>query len=346
MRITNILALIGARNKEFYRDRGTLMWNLAFPLLLILGFAFAFGYGGQAMFKVGYIAPDTSNKQAIQPLLDTKYIDFVEYSVDQKASALKKLQHHKMDMLIQSNSQQTQPLQYWVNTSSPKGYTLENIVKGTLAKPAEKQTVEGNEIRYVDWVLPGVLGMNMMFSCLFGVGYSLVRYRKNGVLKRLQATPVRPLEFILAQVVSRMLLVVSVSSVLFIGTWQLLGLTMLGNWLLLFTVLITGAFCLISLALAICARLSSEELAGGLLNLFSWPMMFLSELWFSLEGASPILQQIAQALPLTHIVSSARAIMTEGADLASVAPSLITLIIMTMIFLLIAATSFRWSEQG
>ena len=146
-----------------------------------------------------------------------------------------------------------------------------------------------------------------MFSCLFGVGYVIVRYRKSGVLKRLKATPLRAIEFLAAQVVSRLWLVVAVTTVVFVGTHQFLDFVMRGSFLLLFTVLVLGAVCLISLGLLVAARTSSEELAGGLLNLLSWPMMVMSGVWFPLEGAHPYIKSApyinaaAQVLPLTHL---------------------------------------------
>jgi ABC-2 type transport system permease protein len=94
---------------------------------------------------------------------------------------------------------------YWINEESPKGYPGAGAARHGRRFPAfSKQTVSGRAIRYVDWVMPGVLAMNMMFSCLFGVGYVIVRYRKNGMLKRLKATPLTPLEFLAAQVTSRL----------------------------------------------------------------------------------------------------------------------------------------------
>ena len=107
---------------------------------------------------------------------------------------------------------------YWINDESPKGYILEQVLRGSTAPPEfDKQRVSGRVIRYVDWVVPGVLAMNMMFSCLFGVGYVIVRYRKNGMLKRLKATPLTPLEFLSAQVASRWWLTLATTVLVFAG---------------------------------------------------------------------------------------------------------------------------------
>ena len=115
-----------------------------------------------------------------------------------------------------------------------------------------------------------------------------------------------------------------------------------GSYLTLLIVLVVGAVALISLGLMIAARVTSEELAGGLLNMVTWPMMMLSGVWFSLEAAGDTVQNIANMFPLTHILDSARAVMLDGADLAAISPQLLALMAMSVVFLLIGASIFRW----
>jgi ABC-type multidrug transport system permease subunit len=115
-----------------------------------------------------------------------------------------------------------------------------------------------------------------------------------------------------------------------------------GSYITLFIVLVVGAVSLISMGLMIAARVTSEELAGGLLNMVTWPMMMLSGVWFSLEAANDAVRNIAKVFPLTHILDSARAVMLDGANLAAIAPQLISLLAMTAVFLVIGAVIFRW----
>src|SRR5271169_2741076 len=103
-------------------------------------------------------------------------------------------------------------MRYWINENSPNGYLLERIFQNRIVPGYERRTVQGRQIRYVDWVVPGILAMNMMFSCLFGVGYVIVRYRKNGFLKRLKATPLNSFEFLSAQMVSRLILIQAITA--------------------------------------------------------------------------------------------------------------------------------------
>jgi len=206
----------------------------------------------------------------------------------------------------------------------------------------QRQPVTGAAVRYIDWVLPGILGVNMMFAALFGVGYVIVRYRKSGVLRRLRATPLGALEFLSAQVVSRLGLILVVTSGVFIGTHWFLDFTVNGSYAVLFLVLFLGATSLISLGLVTASRTASEELAGGLLNLCTWPMMLLSGAWFTLDAAPTWVQWAAEALPLTQIIAAAREVMIDGAGLADIATRLILLVIFSVVCLLISAWLFRW----
>jgi ABC-2 type transport system permease protein len=331
MTLRRLWAILVARNTEFLRDRAALAWNLIFPFLVVFGFAYMFTVDEQDVFKVGV----TSELQ--HPFAETKHVQFVP--LDDHDGALAKLRRHQLDMVISGGASP----RYWINSTSPKGYLLERILWGASEGPRPtKELVEGREIRYVDWLMPGLLGMNMMFSCLFGVGYVIVRYRKNGVLRRFKATPVTSFEFLSAQVGSRMLLVLAVTGIIYGGSYFLVGFQMLGSYLTLFLVFALGASSMISLGLLIASRTASEEFGAGLLNMFSWPMMFMSEVWFSLEGSPDWVRGVAQIFPLTQITRAARAVMTDGATFVEVLPELGLLATMTVVFGLLGSWLFRW----
>ena len=190
--------------------------------------------------------------------------------------------------------------------------------------------------------MPGVIAMNIMWGALFGIGYVIVRYRKFGVLKRLRATPVTAVEFLTAHIMSRLWLLLAVNTVIFIAMDYFVNFRMLGSYLNLFIVFALGCICLICCGLVVAARISSEEVANGLLNLFSWPMMFLSGVWFSLEGAHPWMQKFALLLPLTHVTDAAREIMIDGAGLAQIADHLLVLVVTSVVLLVIGAWIFQW----
>jgi len=341
--LNRIIAILAARNKEFIRDRSALAWSFMLPIFLLVGFSFMFSGDGKALYKIGVLQEELTSEidaeETSSEFLDLKHIAIVKYLNEQEA--ILKVDQHKIDLLVDFNNKK-----YWINETSANGYMVEKLLMGVHPDFTVQQT-SGKAVRYLDWVMPGILGMNMMFSCLFGVGYVIVRYRKNGVLKRFQATPLSALEFLSAQVMSRLLIVMTVTSVLFIGTNFILDFYVLGSYLNLFIIALLGATSMIALSLLIAAKSHSEELTGGLLNFASWPMMFLSGVWFSLEGAPDTVHKIAEFLPLTHMLQAARAVMTDGATLAQVQNHLYILGGMTVVFLLIGSWMFDWgSERG
>ena len=346
MNLRRIGAVIYARSLEFIRDRSALSWSFVMPIVMVVGLAFIFSGDGQPLFKVGVIAENIAAEAKpnpnLHPFLNTKHIDFYSVSAEQQAAAVKKVGRHQVDMLMDLRAGQ---MHYWVNTESPKGYFMELLLKGSEGTKLTQEIVKGEQIRYVDWVIPGILGMNMMFSCLWGVGYVIVRYRKNGYLKRLNATPLTATEFLLGQILSRMVLVVGVSTLVFTLTNLFMHFVMEGSYLNLFIVLIVGTFTLITMGLLVASRVRSEELSDGLLNLLTWPMMLLSGVWFSMEGTNPIMQWLSQLSPLTHTLTAARAIMLDGASLWQVSPHLLILMTMSVVFLAIGALGFRWTTD-
>jgi ABC-2 type transport system permease protein len=340
--LQRIYAIFVARNREFMRDRGTLAWNLVLPVVLMFGLSFAFSGDGRDQYTVGVLQDAAELDIEQHPFLTTRFINFV--AVQDKVEALRKVERHQLDLLVRIGGEK----QYWINPDSPKGYFAERLLLQSAAENGdeiERAQVSGDAIRYVDWVLPGILGMNMMFSCLFGVGYVVVRYRKNGFLKRLRATPLRPIEFIIAQIASRMTLIITITIFVYTGTHWLLDTRMEGSYFNLLLIAMFGAVSLVSLGLMIASRVTSEELAGGLLNLINWPMMLLSGVWFSLEGAGPVVQAAAKIFPLTHILDSSRAVMLDGASIIDIAPNLLALLLMSLVFLALGAGFFRWNQD-
>jgi ABC-type multidrug transport system permease subunit len=306
-------------------------------VLLIFGFAYAFTEDNPEKFKVAMIATAQSGS-ATDAFKMTRFIRFIE--VDDIESSLHKIERHQIDLLFDANTRK-----YWINQTSPNGYIVEKLLIAAFAGSAQtlqQNIVEGDEVRYIDWVIPGVIAMNIMWGALFGIGYVIVRYRKMGVLKRLHATPVTSVEFLTAQIFSRLWILLVINILIYIGLDYFLEFRMDGSYFDLLFVFTLGSICLICFGLVIAARISSEEVANGLLNLFSWPMMFLSGVWFSLEGAHPLMQKLALLLPLTHITAAAREIMIDGAGLAQVADHMLVLGLSSIVLLIIGAKIFRW----
>ncbi len=349
MRIRRFWAMFAARNREFFRDRAAFGWNFLFPFLLVAGFGVIFGGKTYNTYKVGVFPypADTVKVESLglpQAFTRIPHLKFI--GMRDAAAGLTKLNHHKIDFLVKVG---TAPVQYWVSADSPNGFVVEQMLIASLATPealalARKQAVEGRPVRYIDWLFPGILAMNMMFSALWGVGYVVVRYRKNGVLKRLKATPLTAFEYLTAQMTSRIFLLMFTLAVVWLGCDLIFSFEILGSYLSLFITFLVGSLSLTALGLLLAARGTSEEFSTGILNFISWPMMFLSEVWFSLEGAPQWVQTAAQVFPLTHLLRAVRAIMQEGAGLIDVGPQIAVLGVMTLCFLAAGSALFSWNR--
>ncbi len=325
-------AIVYARTMEFLRDKGTFYWNLLFPLVLVIGFSIAFSGNNNFIFKIGVIGEPQGSRVSF---LELSSIEIIKYEAE-KEEIIEKIRRHQIDMLVDFNEKT-----YYLNNEAAASELLRILSSDELIDYTELD-VTGDPIRYVDWLVPGIIGMNMLFSCMFGVGFVIVRYRKNGVLKRMKATPVSPFVFITAQMVSRFIIVILTSVLVFAGTNLFLHFVVNGSYLLLLFVTSLSIFCMISFGLIFAARLKSEELASGLMNLITFPMIIFSGVFFSLEGTPKLMQTASKFFPLTHFIEASRAVMIDGAGIIQILPHIIALSVMTVIFLLTASVLFRW----
>ncbi len=349
MRFKRFWIMFRARNREFFRDRAAFGWNFLFPFLIVAGFGVIFGAKTHTEYKIGLYPHETVTVNPAQTdipgeLRKMRYIRFI--GIPTQAEGLDKLKHHKIDFLLKLGDP---PYEYYVSEASPKGYVIEQMFKSSLIPPglrteAQKQEIKGTAIRYLDWLFPGILAMNMMFSALWGVGYVVVRYRKNGVLKRLKVTPLSAFEYLSAQALSRIFLLMFTLVVVWLGCDFIFSFTVLGSYVDLIIVFFLGSTSLTALGLVLASRGTSEEFTTGILNFISWPMMFLSEVWFSLEGAPQWVANVSRIFPLTHILTAVRKIMHDGAGLWDVRVEITVLTLMTLGFLTLGAVMFSWNK--
>jgi ABC-type multidrug transport system permease subunit len=342
-------AILKARNREFFRDRSAFGWNFLFPFLIVAGFGIIFGGRAYTEYKVGVFPYPTEavvidNVKIPDQLRTTRYLKFI--GIRSATDGLLKLKYHKIDFLLKLGEA---PYEYWVSDGSPRGYMVEQIFRASLIPAsmqtaAEKKEIQGKSIRYIEWLFPGILAMNMMFSALWGVGYVVVRYRKNGALRRLKVTPLNAFEYLTAQAVSRIFLLMFTLVVVWTGCDLIFSFRVEGAYVDVFIIFLLGSLSLTALGLILASRGTSEEFTTGILNFISWPMMFLSEVWFSLEGAPRWVKHAANVFPLTHMLRAVRRVMHDGAGLMDVGLELFILAAMTLVFLIIAATLFSWNK--
>ena len=341
-------AMFIARNKEFYRDRAGLGWNIIFPFLIIAGFAAIFGRSESPPYMMGVVVSSQGALEEAMPegLAGSRFFTLVPFQ--NRDEALAKLSVHKLDIVIQPDFS---PVQYWISDTSPKGAQAGEIAAAALipqairTKHAQRQSVEARRIHYIDWLFPGILAMNMMFSALFGVGFVVVRYRKNQVLKRLAATPLTAFQFLSAHIASRIMVIMASTALVYVVCALMFDFTCLGSLLTLGIVVFLGGTAHISLALLMAARSANEEFTSGILNFILWPMMFLSEVWFSLEGSPEWVKAFSKLLPLTHVTHGMRAVMNQGSGMGQLHPHIIFLAGFTIVFLVLGSWRFKWTEN-
>jgi ABC-2 type transport system permease protein len=326
-----IFSIFKARNLEFFRDRSSLGWAFLFPFFIVLGFYFM-NSGDAKLFNVGY-----TGAMPAEVKLKIESLKSINLLVVDKEISRKKISWQQLDIFIDF---QTKEILF--NEKSTKYPVLASALS---FNDYQVSKLSDNAIRYVDWLFPGVIGMNMMFAALFGIGYVIVRYRKNGVLKRFNATPMSAFEFLSAQLVSRLFIVLFTSTVIYFGCGRILNLKTEGSHLLVIAIFICSALSLMSLGLLVASRIKSEEFAGGLLNMLTWPMMFLTGVWFNTDNFPPFLQKISQAIPLTQSISALRSVLLEGRGMADISGALIYNLVFALIIMTISSFLFKWTEE-
>ncbi len=339
--IYRIGALVKIKHLEFMRDRGALMWNILFPLVLLVFFSFVFTPQSQTIFKIARTATTTLPAFFDQP-------GHHVIIVNDSTAGIQALSTHNIDVFFDHEH-------VWLNRHSERSRMIQQLLE-VLPQSAEQtqsepkthhyqfEYIDKAAIPYLQWVIPGIIGMNLMFSCLFGVSYHLVRDRNQGILKRLRFTPTNAFEFIVAQVLSRTTIVLLCASIVFSAALYLTDLQMKGHYLDLLIVTLLSTVCMIAFGLLLVSRINSEEFASSILNMATWPMMICSGIWFSLNDVEPWLEQFAQWLPLTHFLAASRQIIYDGATLSDLGIPLSYLVLMTISFIGGTSLLLRWKH--
>lgn len=197
--------------------------------------------------------------------------------------------------------------------------------------------------RYIDFLVPGLLGMSLMGGGLWGVGFVTVDMRIRKLLKRLLATPMRKSHFLAGIMLSRLLFMVPEVLVLLIFARFAFGVVNQGSVISLVLLILLGAFSFAGIGLLVASRAKTLEAVSGLMNLVMLPMWVLSGIFFSSDRFPEIAQPFILALPLTELINSSRAVMLEGATLASQAGNVAALAAWGSISFVLALRLFRWN---
>lgn len=196
--------------------------------------------------------------------------------------------------------------------------------------------------RYIDFFIPGLLGMNLMGSGIWGVAFSVVTARNRKLLKRLSATPMSRLDYLLSFVLSRLTFLV-LEVIILLGFGRLVfGVPMRGSLAVLALVSLIGAFCFSALGMLVASRVRTIEGVSGLTNLVMVPMWIMSGVFFSSSNFPDVAQPFIKALPLTAANDALRANMLQGAGLAEVSSQILVMLVWFVVSLVIALRIFRW----
>ena len=209
-----------------------------------------------------------------------------------------------------------------------------------------EQAVNAEEISFIDFFVPGILAMSLMNSGVIGLSTAFVIYRERGILRRIKVTPFPIASFIFARVVSQLIVAVAQSLIL-VGLAKLVfGLEVRGNLLLVLLVILIGALAFLAIGFAISGFARNAEAAASYANLVTFPMLFLSGVFFSIESAPAWLQPITRVLPLAYLVDALREPMTRGRGLAEIWGDLAVLALTFVVAMAVAVRFFRWDARA
>jgi ABC-2 type transport system permease protein len=338
-----------ARLREFLREPETVFWVFGFPILMVVALGFAFRNGPAPLPRVGVVEP--LPPWVTQALPSDKFIVEVT-NLDGITRCLSKA---RCDVVVAAKDAASAPTQ----TSDIALHFDPQRPEATVAKLAVEQAfiqsrypdaklelanhaLEVRGRRYVDFLLPGMIGLNLMSSSMWGIGYSIVVARKRNLLRRYAASPMRRSHFLGAYALSRLLFLVLELAALVVFGGLAFDVQIQGSVLALGLFALLGSASFAGLSLIIGARVASVEVANGWLNLIMLPMWLLSGSFFSYERFPEVIHPVLQALPLTALNDGLRAITNDGASLFVLWPQVSVLTVWGLVGFVLAIRWFRW----
>ena len=336
--------LLLARFREFYREPIAIFWVYGFPLMIavVLGMAFRSGKVPPPKVDVATDADPSRAAQIARQLNDGK-IEAIERS---KADCKEDIKHGVVMLFVEPTDK---AILYVYDPHNAKAIEARQWVDSVLLRasgaqlPVDDVPLTERGTLYIDFLFPGLIGMNIMGGGLFGIGFVLVEMRTRKLFKRLMASPMNRADFLLSMITSRLLfLIPEMTSLLGVGI-LLLGVPMNGNWGLLLLSILLGASAFAGIGLLIASRTEKTETASGLVNLVAMPSWLFSGVFFSASNFPAIAQPFVQALPLTQLIYALRGIMLHGDGLAVIWPSLAILAGYAIVTFTLALRWFKWT---
>lgn len=338
-----LLQLTLWRVREFLREPEALFWVFAFPVLMTFALGLAFKNRGPQPVKIG--VQQSASANALAASLDSTHL--IRAVVLDSAEARQQLRTGKVNLVLVPG----------IVITMIYDSTREEAVNARLLVDDQLQRINGrhdavmvNQVkvtekgsRYVDFLLPGLLGMNIMGTGMWSIGFYIVKTRSNRLLKRLLATPMPRTSFVLAQMTSRLWFLGLEAGALLLFGYFAFGIGVHGSLLALSFVILLGAISFAGLGVLIASRAKTVEGVSGLMNVTMMPMWILSGVFFSASNFPDAMQPVIKLLPLTALNDSMRAIMTDGATLASQWGPIAVMAVWGIVTFGVALKIFRWS---
>ena len=337
-----VVQLSLARTREFLREPEAIFWVFVFPIVFSLALALAFRSEPPEPIRIGVLiggegveaADGIARRLAASADLKPQLVS------EREASTA--LRSGKLPAVVVA----IEPLELWLDPARPEAREARLAIELALSPdPASAGSIRESKekgARYIDFFVPGLLGMNLMGTGMWAIGFALVQQRHGGLLKRFVASPMKRWQFLLAQIVARLLFLAAESSVLLGFAHFLLDVPIRGAlWLLAF-VAILGAMAFVGIGLLTASRAKTIEGVSGIMNLVMVPMWVGSGIFFSTERFPDSMQPIVQALPLTALNDALRGVMLDGHGVVQLAPELAILALWGGLSFFGALKLFRW----
>ncbi len=331
------------RFKGFIREPEAVFWTFVFPVLMAAGLGLAFRQRGPDKPHIGVIGDSLMSPVLAAMRRDTTVV--VEAYSD--SAGAKALRTGKVAVLVAPSGN---GVKYIYDPGRGDATTAKLIADRAVQNgagrkdvvPASDSYVSEKGSRYIDFFLPGLLGMNLMGSGIWGIGFAIVTARSQKLLKRYMATPMKRSHYLLSFLLSRFIfLILEVATLLAFGHFAF-GVPLRGSPIALAVICMLSAFSFTSIGLLVATRATTTEGVSGLMNFVMLPMWILSGVFFSSANFPSVAQPVIKALPLTAVNDALRANMLEGASLTAVAPELLIIVAWMVVGFAVALRIFRW----
>ncbi len=340
----SLARLTQVRFLEFIREPEALFWVFVFPLLLAAGLGIAFRNRPADVLKIAAVTP-----QLAQSLRQEKLLDVAELPAPAGEEALRT---GKVALLAVPGPGGTPggSVVYRYDDTNPEGRTARMLADRAVQRAAGRidpvasadQFLREPGSRYIDFLIPGLLGMNLMGSAIWGMGFAIVDARRKKLMKRLVATPMPRHYYLLSFLLSRLLLLVVEVGVLLGFGALVFGVPVRGSLPELVLLCVLGSLSFSALGLLIASRARTIEAASGLMNTVMMPMWIVSGVFFSAQRFPALVQPVIKGLPLTAAIDALRMNMLQGASMAQLTPQMGVLAGWLIVCFVLALKLFRW----